>query len=112
MKGRGDSMTRSLYKILGNTLSDINWHPDVRENELKDLSWASGEYGEVGFSEDGDARCYLSPDSELDDVSVLDEDTGMSVEDDIAIARRHWRRDRRRAAIRAIEYDQHSDQQW
>ena len=102
-------MTRSLYKILGDTLSDINWHPDVREDQLKDLSWASGEYGEVGFWHDGDARCYLSPDSELDDLSVLDEDTGMSVEDDIAIARRRWRRDRRRAAIRAIEYDQQHD---
>ena len=102
-------LTRTLYKVLGGTLSAINWQEDVREDQLKDLSWASGEYGEVGFSEDGDARCYLSPDSELDGVSVLDEDTGMSVEDDIAIARRRWRGDRRRAAIRALEYDQRYD---
>ena len=102
-------LTRTLYKVLGNTLSDINWHPDVRENELKDLSWATGEYGEVGFSEDGDARCYLSADPDLDGVSVLDEDTGMSVEDDIAIARRRWRGERRRAAIRALEHDQQHD---
>ena len=102
-------MTRTLYKILGNTLSDINWHPDVREDQLKDLSWVSGEWGEVGFWHDGDARCYLSVDPNLDDVSVLDEDTGMSVEDDIAIARRRWRGDRRRAAIRALEHDQQHD---
>ena len=102
-------MTRTIYKILGNTLSDINWHPDVREDQLKDLSWVSGEWGEVGFWHDGDARCYLSVDPNLDDVSVLDEDTGMSVEDDIAIARRRWRRDRRRAAIRALDMDERDD---
>lgn len=105
-------LTRTLYKVLGGTLSAINWHADVREDQLKDLSWASGEWGEVGFHNDGDARCYLSVDSDLDGVSVLDQDNGTSVEDDIAIARRHWRRDRRRAAIRALEYDQHSDQKW
>ena len=102
-------MTRTLYKILGNTLSDINWHPDVREDQLKDLSWVSGEWGEVGFWHEGAERCYLSVDPNLDDVSVLDEDTGMSVEDDIAIARRRWRRDRRRAAIRALDMDERDD---
>jgi hypothetical protein len=102
-------LTRTLYKVLGGTLSAINWHEDVRDDHLKDLSWASGEWGEVGFHNDGDARCYLSADPDLDGVSVLDEDNGTSVDDDIAIAHRRWRGDRRRAAIRALEHDQRYD---
>lgn len=57
---------------------------------MKDLLWVSGEYGEVGFLEDGDVRCYFSLDLEFDGVFVFDEDIGMFVEDDIVIVCRCW----------------------
>ena len=90
-------MTRTLYKVLGDTLSRIDWNDDVREDRLKDLSWVSGDYGEVGFHGYGSVWCYLSENPDLD---------GACIEDEITIARKQWRRDQRRAAIRALDMDE------
>ena len=50
-------MTRTLYKILGNTLSDINWHPDVREDQLRIClgQAVNGARGVSGTTETHDA---------------------------------------------------------
>ena len=93
-------MTRTLYKVFTNTLSRIDWNDDVREDRLKDLSWASGDYGDVGFHGYGEVWCYFSDNPDLD---------GASIEDEITLAQKEWRRAQRRAAVRALDMDERDD---